>query len=72
MRLLKVSLVLCFLLLVPLFKPTQINFSSPEAATLPRPVDLSPAEPDSLPRASAAFPDFAAIERHQNAEKELL
>jgi len=61
MRLLKVPLVLCFLLLVLLFKPTQIDFSSPEAATLPRSVDLSLDEPDSLPRASAAFPDFAAI-----------
>lgn len=61
MRLLKVSLVLCFLLLVFLFKQAQIDFSSPEAATLPRPVDLSPDEPNSLPRASAAFPDFAAI-----------
>lgn len=101
MRLLKVSLVLCFLLLVLLFKLAQIDFSSPEAAqddpgkapapsslawlferfklpqmsfdvlrkseempkaaTLPRPVDLSPEDPNSLPRASAAFPDFAAI-----------
>ena len=61
MRLLKVSLVLCFLLFVPLFKPAQIDFSSPQAATLPRSVDLSPDEPNSLPRASAAFPDFAAI-----------
>ena len=32
MRLLKVSLVLCFLLLVLLFKLAQIDFSSPEAA----------------------------------------
>lgn len=61
MRLLKVSLVLCFLLLVFLFKQAQIDFSSPEAAALPRPVDLSPDEPNLLPRASAAFPDFAAI-----------
>ncbi len=61
MRLLKVFLVLCFLLFVPLFKPTQVDFSSPQAATLPRSVDLSPDEPNSLPRASAAFPDFAAI-----------
>ena len=101
MRLLKVSLVICFLLLVLLFKLAQIDFSSPEAAqddpvkapapsglawlferfklphmsfdvlrkseavskaaTLPRPVDLRPENPSSLPRASAAFPDFAAI-----------
>jgi len=69
MRLLKVSLVLCFLLLVLLFEQAQIDFSSPEAATLPRPVDLSPAEPNSLPRASAAFPDFAAIRDTQMRKK---
>ena len=61
MRLLKVFLVLCFLLFVPLFKQVQVDFSSPQAATLPRSVDLSLDEPNSLPRASAAFPDFAAI-----------
>ena len=102
MRLLKISLVLCFLLLALLFSLARIDPPAPEAARddpveapaapgglgrllerfklpeisldvlrlgeivlegagLPRPVDLSPEDPDSLPRASAAFPDFGAI-----------
>ena len=50
------------------FKLPQMSFdvlrkseAVPKAATLPRPVDLRPEDPNSLPRASAAFPDFAAI-----------
>ena len=41
----------------------------PKAAILPRPVDLIPDAPDSLPRASAAFPDFAAIRNTKMRKK---
>ena len=37
------------------------NEEIPKRATLPRPVDLSPAQPGQLPTPSAAFPDFASI-----------
>ena len=50
------------------FKLPQMSFDAlrkseevPNRATLPRPIDLSPDDPNSLPRASAASPDFAAI-----------